>query len=412
MNHNPVTVYRRWKMYHRVDARSFLQASVVLLCFGLWVAVTPIAAQNPKRLEPVRVIGMEESAVTKSSESEESNSPYVGPRVLECRTDTGVIGCVFEVMPGESTFFQDYYDDANHNGNLIPVGLAEVQRTEQLLVDELNRITDEVHFIPRAFTAPQFYRYLRQYFFYQSESGDTCVMLHLFIPLEGMSPQHNFSERIESENFLRVSLNLSTGRLMYYHIFAQTVHYVKGRSKERFGLSQKCVFSIPWRWSCGIQCSWEELPRQVQEGMLSVIRESDISRIEPFHPNVRRGLRLCELSDNYYMVSLRDGSHDGFDSQGRWAYTDAGFNIEWKEAVVSEECVPSIGKMLAYIGKDLESRGIDFSTSGLLRSVEKVKNHYVLVVECKGSLPVDGRKIAYTFNRSGHLIGMDIRIYF
>ena len=408
MNHNLKTGFRPWKMRQGVVARMFLRTLVVLLCLGLWAAMTPLTAQFPKRLKPVRVVGMEESDVMKSSESGENHSPYVRTRVLDCRTDTGVIGWVFEVMPGESTFFQDYYD----KGNRLSVGLAEVQRTEQLLVDELNRITDEVHFIPLAFTAPQFYRYLRQYFFYQNESGDTCVMLYLFIPLEGMRPQHHFSGRIDygDELFLRVSLNLSTGRLMYYHIDGQNVHYVKGRSKERFGLSQKGVFLR--FWSCGKRCLWEELPRHVQEGILSVIQESDISGIEPFHPKVRRGLRLCELSDNYYMVTLRDGSQDGFDSQGRWSYTDAGYGAGWKEAYVSEASVPSIGKMLAYIGKDLESRGIDFSTSGVLRSAERVNNHYVLVVECKASLPADGRRIAYTFNRNGHLTGMDIRIYF
>ena len=391
-----------------------MQASVVLLCFGLWVAVTPISAQNPKRLEPVRVIGMEESEVAKSSELEESNCPYVVSRVLECRTGTGIMGYVLEVKSGENTNFQDFdYGYAAHSeGQCISVGLTEVQRAEQLIVKELNRITDEVHFVPRAFTSPRFYLYMKQYIFYRNAIGDTCVRIKFFIPHESIRPEQCYIEICDGGDvYWTASLNLSLGRLMYYRINEPTLYYVKGRCKERFGLSQKGVF--PRFLNYGKRCLWDELPRQVQEGMLSVIRESDIYWMEPFHPKVKRGLRLCELSENYYVVKLRDGSCDGFDSKGRWAYTEAGgFGGTWKEAVVSEKCVPAIDKMLAYIGKDLEARGIDFSTSGLLRSVEKVKNHYVLVVECKGSLLVDGRKIAYTFNRNGHLTGMDIRIYF
>ena len=392
----------------------FLQASVVLLCFGLWVAVTPISAQNPKRLEPVRVIGMEEIDLTNSSKMEKSNSPYVVTRIRDCYTRTGIIGYILELMSGDSVFFEDFdYDELFHSeGYCISVGLTEVQRAEQLLVDELNRITDELHFVPRRFTAPWFYQYMKQYIFYRNTIGDTCVRIKLFAPHESRCPDLCYMEISNSRDvYSIVSLNLSSGRLMYYRINEPTLYYVKGRCKERFGLSQKGVF--PRFLNYGKRCLWDELPRQVQEGMLSVIRESDIYWMEPFHPKVKRGLRLCELSENYYVVKLRDGSCDGFDSKGRWAYTEAGgFGGTWKEAVVSEKCVPAIDKMLAYIGKDLEARGIDFSTSGLLRSVEKVKNHYVLVVECKGSLPVDGRKIAYTFNRNGHLTGMDIRIYF
>ena len=77
---------------------------------------------------------------------------------------------------------------------------------------------------------------------------------------------------------------------------------------------------------------------------------------------------------------------------------------------MSEECVPAIGKMMKYIEKDLESRGFDFSVNGVLRSVERVKGHYVLMVECKASLPADNRRFTYTFSKNGHLTGIGIEI--
>lgn len=381
-----------------------------LFCLLLWTAVTPLTAQRLERLEAIRIISIAEVDSNHSAVQGGMDSPYVASQFLECRTDNGVAGYVLELM-GQFRDFEDFYEFDTHarsGGKRISIGLTEVQRTEQLLVDELNRITDEVHFIPRPFTSPQFYRYMKQYIFYQNEEGDTCVHINLFFPSESFSPDKYYVEIYDGDEVRwTASVNLSKSRVMSFSINGPTTYLIIGRSLERFGLSQECVFPDHEMYS-GF-CSLEELPSQVQKGILNGMQQHDILQIAAFHPLVRRGYHRRELSKNYYMVTWRDGSRDGFDSKGRWAYTDAG-SSRWPEAYTSECHVPTLDKMLTYMKKDLESRGFDFSANVFLQKVEKVKRHYVMFVDCNASLPADRRRIAYTFDESGRFTGIDIRL--
>ena len=390
--------------------------NIFLFCLLLWAAMVPLAAQKPERLEPIRIISIAEVDSNHSAMQGGMDSPYVASQFLECRTDNGVAGYVLELMPGQFRDFEDFYEFDTHarsGGKRISIGLTEVQRTEQLLVDELNRITDEVHFIPRPFTSPQFYRYMKQYIFYQNEEGDTCVHINLFFPSKSFSPDKYYVEIYDGDEVRwTASVNLSKGRLMAFYINGPTTYLAIGRSPERFGLSQECVFPDYEMYS-GF-CSLEELPSKVQKGILSGMQQHDILRIAAFHPLVRRGYRRRELPKNYYMVTWRDGSRDGFDSKGRWAYTDGG-SSRWSEAYISEAYMPknhmpTFDKMLTYMKKDLEARGFDFSVNVFLQKVEKVKKHYVMFVDCNASLPADRRRIAYTFDESGRFTGIDIRL--
>lgn len=401
------------RLLNETRGLNFIQILMIFLV--LWTTMTPLSAQTPKQLNAIHITSMEETVGIFPVKYNPNKSSFVATRFLECRTDTSVIGYILEALPGETMHFENIMlpvqDESQKGGDRIAVGLSEAQRTEQLLVDELNRITDEVHFIPLSFTAPLFYQYQRQYIFYQDTNGDTCVHINSFIPHDGLHPKQTYIvvHDGDDDHYWRASLNLSQGQLITYSIHTPTMHIVKGRCKERFGLSQERVFYRN-RWG-GEYCQLEQLPQAVQKGILSVIQECDISTIHSFHPKVRRGKRLCELPKDYYMVTRRDGSLDGFDSRGQWSYTDAGlYRSEWKEPYVSEECVPAIGKMMKYIEKDLESRGFDFSVNGVLRSVERVKGHYVLMVECKASLPADNRRFTYTFSKNGHLTGIGIEI--
>ncbi len=395
------------RLLNETRGLNFIQILMIFLM--LWTTIASMSAQVPKRLEAIHLTGIEEVVSNVPVKYQYHSSSFVATRFLECHADTGVTGYILEALPGEEMHFEDMYDKSQNEGNRIPIGLMEVQRTEQLLVDELNRITDEVHFIPRPFTAPWFYQYHRQYIFYQKTNGDTCVHINFFIPHDGQHPEQTYLVvRDGDDDYWRASLNLSQGQMIAYNINGPINYLVKGRCKERFGLSQECVIRGGFFWG---PCFWESLPQQVQKGILNVIQQCDISEIHRFHPKVRRGKRLRELSKEYYLITGRDGSRDGFDSKGRWLYTDAGlYGSGWKEPYVSEEWVPAIGKMMAYIEKDLASRGFDFSVNGVLRSVERVKNHYVLVVDCMASLPVNSRRISYTFTKKGHLTGIGIEI--
>ena len=187
------TQFRAW-LFH--DLWEWRKLHISLITLVLWTTITSLSAQTPKQLNAIHITSMEETAGIFPVKYNPNKSSFVATRFLECRTDTSVIGYILEALPGETMHFENIMlpvqDESQKGGDRIAVGLSEAQRTEQLLVDELNRITDEVHFIPLSFTAPLFYQYQRQYIFYQDTNGDTCVHINSFIPHDGLHPKQTY----------------------------------------------------------------------------------------------------------------------------------------------------------------------------------------------------------------------------
>ena len=77
-------------------------------------------------------------------------------------------------------------------GDCCEVGLREVQWAETVLAKVLDRRADSAQQIQKAFTAPYFYEYIRQYVFYLNPEGDTCVHINCIHISEVMPEEEEF----------------------------------------------------------------------------------------------------------------------------------------------------------------------------------------------------------------------------
>ena len=246
-----------------------------------------VSAQEPPHLEPVTISEMVPVEIDFDKESQQSVFRFhpsdTNYRFTECRNAEGTVGylieakdCVFLVGMLLGHQFEDCCE----------VGLQDVQRAETVFAKVMDSRADSAQIIQRAFTAPYFYQYIRQYVFYLNPEGYTCVHINCIHIREVMPEERFFHSRMRpdlryigvldgSDDFWNADLNLTKDKLLTYDVNGPTIHYVDGRNNEPRGLYQKTLFQI-W-WPIQEPYSFEQLPTAVKEAALSQIDKTEIT---------------------------------------------------------------------------------------------------------------------------------------
>lgn len=361
------------------------------------------AAQEPEHLRPVPVTGI--SLVVHDTSHIKNpivklHCSYVDTSITfyECRNDTGVVGYLLEYSDNRP--IQGYKAVWDHTSNssegvAIHVGLKEVQRAEQLLAKTLDLKADSSQWIRRAFTAPRFYQYARQYIFYAEPNGDTCVLINFAIPDEWCCLSSRWLEVCDGGDYYwKAILNLSKEQILHYYVNGPEIKVVEGRNKEPKGLIRDCIFrnGTLYREEA---ITYNQLPKKVQ------------TKVENPHDTTNTYIEVHHKGRLYYLI-FSDSIQKGYQENGSWVFTGAENLFSGNLPAEKIQKVPHIHKMLSYIHGDMSRRGRDFGKFGKLLSIEAVENHYVIHVWYYPDIDHYKMWVAYTFDRNGNFTGIDI----
>lgn len=362
-----------------------------------------IFAQELERLRPIPVT--EISLVTRDTSRYRSSIAkqrcfYIDTSITfyECRNDRGVVGFLLEFHNNRT--FRDYkstWDQSSNSWRDIAVhaGLKEVQRAEILLAKELDLKADSSQIIQRALTAPRFYQYVRQYSFYRTMDGDTCVEINFAIPDEYNCVDSYYYDPCDGgDDFWRATLNLSKKRILNYYVNGPENITVKGRSKEPKGLRRNCIFRNGTLYREEV-ITYNQLPEKVQT---KVEKPADTTNVY---------IKVNHKGELYYIV-FTDSIQKGYRQDGTWLFTGAENLFSGDLPAEKLQKVPHIHKMLSYIHEDMSRRGRDFGKFGRLISIETVSNHYVIHIWYYPDIDYYKMWAAYTFDHNGDFVGIDI----
>lgn len=379
--------------------RLFLILLVALFSAG------SVAAQKLEHLKPVQITSM--SLVKRDNKpSQNAFQGFICADIdtnftfYECRNHSGTVGYVLNYRThrhyvgyisiwGNDTIMSD--------GTTMSAGLSEVQHTESLLANELDHRADSSQRIERALTAPRFYQYIRQYIFYVEADGDTCVHVNFVIP---DTFEINCLNRIYlnvcdgDDDYWKATLNLSKNQILDYYINGPTIVIMKGRSQEPRGLHNKCVF-LNGRWVKEEIIPFSKLPQKVQN---QVENPQDTTLI----------YKCTRHKGRSYYTIFADNIQRSYRTNGTWMFIGHEDLYSGKLPSESLQHIPHIKQMLSYIHDDMSRRGRDFKKYGKLISVEIVNKHYVIHVGYGSNINYYRMRAAYTFNRNGDFVGIDI----
>lgn len=387
-----------------------------------------VSAQAPPHLEPVTITEMVPVKIDFDKESQQSGSLFLQPdtnyRFTECRNAEGTVGylieakdCVFLVGILLGHQFEDCCE----------VGLQDVQRAETMLAKVLDRRADSAQIIQRAFTAPYFYQYIRQYVFYLNPEGDTCVHINCihnsdvmpedkeFFPFRSRPDLHYMRVFDGDDNYWNADLNLTKGKLLTYDVNGPTIHEVDGRNYEPRGLYQKTLFQS-W-WPIQESYSFEQLPTAVKEAALSQIDKTEITECEFFstkyiwaYREKKDGSGVSERKrykkGDYYKI-YSDTICRGFDAKGRMVYIA---NEEYMGRLdpIYLNRIDGTDTMMAAIERDMSARGRNFGKYGYIQWVEQVDDRYVIAVVYNPPIPADFFCAYYTLDSKGQVEGVTL----
>ena len=385
-----------------------------------------VSAQAPPHLEPVTISEMVPVEIDFELERQQSSGFIrvdTNYRFTECRNAEGTVGylieakdCVFLVGILLGHQFEDCCE----------VGLQDVQRAENMLAKVLDRRADSAQIIQRAFTAPYFYQYIRQYVFYLNPEGDTCVHINCIHIREVMPEERFFHSRMRpdlryivvldgSDDFWNADLNLTKGKLLTFDVNGPTIHYVDGRNNEPLGLYQKTLFQS-W-WPIQESYSFEQLPTAVKKAVLSQIDPVGISGYQHFSTKYIWAYR--EKKDgsgvskrkrykkgDYYKI-YSDTICRGFDAKGRMVYIG---NVKYLGRLdpIYLNRIDGIDMMMAAIERDMSARGSNFGKYGYIQWVEQVGDRYVIAVVYNPPIPADFFCAYYTLDSKGQVEGVTL----
>lgn len=386
-----------------------------------------VSAQAPPHLEPVTISEMVPVEIDFDKERQQSGFRFhpsdTNYRFTECRNAEVTVGylieakdCVFLVGILLGHQFEDCCE----------VGLQDVQRAENMLAKVLDRRADSAQIIQRAFTAPYFYQYIRQYAFYLNPEGDTCVHINCIHIREVMPKERFFHSRMRpdlryivvldgSDDFWNADLNLTKDKLLTYDVNGPTIHYVDGRNNEPRGLYQKTLFQI-W-WPIQEPYSFEQLPTAVKEAALSQIDKTEITECVYFSTKYIWAYR--EKKDgsgvskrkrykkgDYYKI-YSDTICRGFDAKGRLVYIG---NVKYLGRLdpIYLNRIDGIDMMMAAIEQDMSARGRNFGKYGFIQWVEQVGDRYVIAVVYNPPIPADFFCAYYTLDSKGQVEGVTL----
>ena len=390
--------------------------------FALFLLFLPfVRAQKPEHLVPVTISEITPVVIDIEQEREINHCFHsdTSLRFFACRNTEKVVG---------------YLIEAEECGNLkalwalgkdeecCRVGLREVQKAEALFAKTLDLRCDSAQQIHRAFTAPRFYEYIRQYVFYTTTDGDTCVHINCVMPddesLCPTRPSYNYVIVFDGDDYYwTADLNLSKERLISYDVNGPTLYFVEGRNKEPQGLYSERIFDRAWH-PAEHKYRFDQLPTAVQKTLLSRMDTARITYCEHFSPKYvwkihkkKNGeevvTRKHYKSGNYYRI-YSDSLCCGYDAKGRMLYIAP----EKQNGRLGRENlshIEQIDTMIATIARDLSARGRDYAKYGSIRWAEQVSDHYVLAVMYNAPIYADFLHAYYTFDRNGRLEGVALR---
>lgn len=387
-----------------------------------------VSAQKLPHLVPMTITEMVSVEIDFDKERQQSGGLFrvdTTKRFTECRNVERTIGYLVE--PKDCWYLGGQL--LSHGfGGCCEVGLRELQRAETVLAEALDRRADSAQQIQRAFTAPYFYEYIRQYVFYLNPEGDTCVHINCIhisevMPEEEEFFQFRFRPDIHyymiiwdgDDDFWNADLNLTRGKLLSCDVNGPTIHMVEGRNDEPRGLYEKTLFQIGW--PIQESCSFEQLPIAVKKVVLSQVDTVEITEYQHFstkyiwaYREKKDGSAVSERKrykkGDYYRI-YSDTICRGFDAKGRMVYIG---NEEYlgRLDLAYLSHIAEIDTIMEAIGRDLSARGRDFGKYGYIQWVEQVGDHYVLAVIYDPPIPADFLRAYYTIDRKGRMEGVTL----
>ncbi|MBR6161897.1 MAG: hypothetical protein IKQ75_08530 [Bacteroidales bacterium] len=366
-------------------------------------SIGDVIAQELEHLRPISVT--EISLATRDTSSYKSPiakqlCSYIDTSITfyECRNDKGTVGFLLDLH--DSRPFHGYKAIWEHTSNssegiAIHAGLKEVQRAEILLANELDLKADSSQIIRRALTAPRFYQYARQYIFYVEEDGDTCASINFAIPEEFDCLNNRYLMVCDGgDDYWNAVLNLSKGQILNYYVNGPEIKTVMGRNKEPHGLIRNCIFrnGTLYREEA---ITYNQLPKKVQ------------TKVENPHDTTNAYIEVHHKGQLYYLI-FSNSIQKGYRDDGTWLFTGAEDLFCGDLPENQWQKVPHIKKMLSYIHDDMSRRGRDFPKYGKLISLEVVDKHYVIHIWYYPDIDYYKMWAAYTFDRKGDFVGIDI----
>lgn len=383
-----------------------------------------VSAQKPAHLEAVAVTKMVPvDSIDNQDTKPNSCSGWVDTniRFTACLNAEGIVGYLLE--PKDDSYLKLTLSDMDLRR--CGARLREVQRAEALFAKALDLRCDSAQEILRAFTAPRFYEYIRQYVFYTTTDGDTCVHINCVMPddesLCPPRPSYVYVVVCDGDDYYwTADLNLSKERLVSYHVNGPTLYFVEGRNKEPQGLYSETIFARPWL-HVEHECRFDQLPTAVQETLLSQMDTARITYCKQFSPKYVWGFvkkkngkevawRKHYKSGNYYQI-YSDTLCFGYNAKGRMLYIAPEEDEDSNQHLGRENLnhIDQIDTMMATIARDLSARGRDYAKYGSICWAEQVGDHYVLAVIYNAPIDADDLHAYYTFDRNGRLEGVALR---
>lgn len=408
--------------FNRIISMRNIAFLLLFLFFGHCVS-----AQKPAHLDAVAVTKMVPvDSIDNQNTKTNSCSGWVDTniRFTACLNADGVVGYLLE--PKDDSYLKLTLSDMDLRR--CGAGLREVQRAEALFAKVIDLRVDSAQEIHRAFTAPRFYQYVRQYVFFLNPDGDTCVHINCIMREESYCPSRPGRQYVVvcdgDDDYWTADLNLTRGRLLSFHVNGPEIWLVPGRNNEPRGVYRETVFGRS-AWS-EKNCSFDQLPTAVQRSVLLKMDTTQISRYQCFSQKFMWGIREKKNGEQvfwrkpyksalYYRVYV-DGICWGYNKKGQRLYVAK--SVHWEDSDEDEKYwsldrknlshIAGVDKMLDAISQDMSARGRDFAKYGGIRWAEKLGDRYVLAVEYNPPVDADALILYYTFDRNGRMEGVTL----
>ena len=409
------------KMYFCSFNRIISMRNIAILLLFLFFGHC-VSAQKPAHLDAVAVTKMvpvdsidnQDTRSTPCSDWVDTNI-----RFTACLNADGVVGYLLE--PKDDSYLKQMaFGHFDIDSKCCGAGLREVQRAEVLFAKVMDLRVDSAQRIHRAFTAPRFYQYVRQYVFFLNSDGDTCVHINCIMREESNcppSPGRRYVVVSDGDDYYwTADLNLTRNRLLSCRVNGPTLHFVDGRNDEPRGIYSETIFERYWPLA-EKSCKFDQLPDAVQNVVLSQTDTAQVSFCQHFSPKYvwksykkKNGEEVVKRkrykSGSYYRVYM-DTLCLGYDAKGRLLYVGTEPYLGWIDRAYLSH-IPGINTMIAEITRDLSARGRDFAKYGGIRWAEKLGDRYVLAVVYNPPVNADALILYYTFDRNGRIEGVTL----